>query len=82
MKKSIFAVSGTLLFAVALSTMPSQVLAATQSKSASTKLPFVGTRYFNFDGGTGTERSMTIAKKWSDNHQIAWSVFYRDNLSG
>ncbi len=62
MKKSIFAVSGTLLFAVALSTMPSQVLAATQSKSASTKLPFVGTRYFNFDGGTGTERSMTIAK--------------------
>ncbi len=43
---------------MALAVLPSyQALAQTSGK-----LPFVGTRYFNFDGGTGTERSMTITK--------------------
>ncbi|MDO4251201.1 MAG: hypothetical protein Q4C68_06795 [Moraxella sp.] len=62
MKQSIFAASSTLLLAVVLCAMPSQAFATTQSQSASTKLPFVGIRYFNFDGGTGTERSITITK--------------------
>lgn len=62
MKKSIFALSSMLILVLTF-TLPSQALAKTaHTKQATNQLPFVGTRYFNFDGGTGTERSITIAK--------------------
>ena len=45
------------IIALALLTATSPALAKAQ------KLPFVGTRYFNFAGGMGTEESITITKK-------------------
>ncbi|PNP99056.1 hypothetical protein [Moraxella sp. RCAD0137] len=45
------------IIALALLTAISPALAKAQ------KLPFVGTRYFNFAGGMGTEESITITKK-------------------
>lgn len=56
--KSLFSLAKISALMVALGVLPSyQALAQTSGK-----LPFVGTRYFNFDGGTGTQRSMTITK--------------------
>ncbi|USZ14890.1 hypothetical protein NGM44_00360 [Moraxella sp. FZFQ2102] len=39
------------------------LIATSPALAKAQKLPFVGTRYFNFAGGMGTEESITITKK-------------------
>lgn len=47
-------------------TIPASILLgallASNFAMAQTKLPFIGTRHFNFMGGSGTEQSITIDK--------------------
>lgn len=38
------------------------IACVSSSAFASTKLPFIGTKYFNFDGGIGTGESLTLKK--------------------
>lgn len=73
--KSIFCLSSAAVLAMILCVLPMQAAAKTiEIRQVTDELPFVGTHYFNFDGGAGTGHSITINQNSQTTIQLNGAV--------